>query len=187
MKTKWLAATLLCASALTACTPAQTHSERRKLARETVIQGYPCAKGYAWFHPGGSLDSCTVAQEVAFGEARIPAGSIIGLTPDGKPKNVRMSHDAAIRGWIFQGGGPLGAAEGSMVAFYPSGRLREGFLAGDQTIDGVPCAHGGLATTVVHGDPSVWFGEDGRLERCRLSQDFGGQKKDERFSRQAGK
>lgn len=29
---------------------------RRNLAQDTVIQGYPCAKGYAWFCAGDKLN-----------------------------------------------------------------------------------------------------------------------------------
>jgi hypothetical protein len=74
------------------------HVNRKTLDQPTEIQGYPCAKGFAWFFDDGRLNRCTVTREIAFGEARIPAGSYIGLHPDGTPDIVQMSHDAPILG-----------------------------------------------------------------------------------------
>src|ERR1035438_201108 len=61
---------------------------RKTLDQTTEIQGYPCAKGYAWFYDTGRLERCTVAGNTIFGEAQVPAGSIIVLGPEGKPKYV---------------------------------------------------------------------------------------------------
>jgi hypothetical protein len=185
MNRKIVLALVLCGLLAQGRAPAQTQATRKSLDRETAIQGYPCAKGFAWFFADGRLYRCTVAREVPFGEATIPAGSIIALTPDGKPKFVQMSRTTTIRGYRCQGGSLLGPGEGSMVAFYPSGKLRELFLAEDQTVDGVPCAHSGLVTTTLKGDPSVLFSEDGRLQSCRLSRAFEGQKKGDRYARKA--
>jgi hypothetical protein len=183
MNRKIVLALVLCGLFAQVWAHAQTHSTRKSLDRETEIQGFPCAKGFVWFFADGRLYRCTVAREVSFGEASIPAGSIIALTPDGKPKFVQMSRTTAIRGYRCQGGSLLGPGEGSVVAFYPNGKLNELFLAEDQTVDGVPCAHGGLVTTTLKGDPSVRFSEDGRLASCRLSREFEGQKKGDRYVR----
>lgn len=161
---------------------AHAGSRRQSLDRTTTIAGYPCARGYAWFYANGKLDTCTLAAESRFGEATLPAGSLISLDEAGQIKSARMSHDTRIRGLLCRGGGPLGPGEGDMVAFYPSGKLREIFLAEDQSIDGVPCAHGGLGTTLRHGDPRVVLNEDGSLRSCRLARDFGGQKQNNRFT-----
>jgi hypothetical protein len=154
---------------------------RSTLKSPVEIQGYPCAKGYAWFYANDRLNRCTVTREIAFGEARIPAGSYIALNPDGTPNLVQMSHDASILGLICQGGSWLGPGEGSVVAFYPSGKLKLCFLADEQTVQGVPCAKGGFLATSTGVDPGVSFHESGKLSACKLARNFGKQRKGERF------
>ena len=152
---------------------------RQTLHAPTEIQGYPCAKGFAWFFADGRLNRCTVSVETAFGEARIPAGTYIALNPDGTPAFIQMSHNAPILNMTCMGGSWLGPGEGAMVGFYPSGKLKECYLAGDQTVQGVPCMNGGIL-----GDGlglGAVFHENGKLKSCKLAKDFGGQRKGERF------
>jgi hypothetical protein len=174
-------ALLSCSLCILAWADARPQLARKTLDQPTEIQGIPCAKGYAWFYPDGHLDRCFVAREIAFGEAQIPAGSEIALTPDGKPKFVQMSHDTVIRGYVCAGGGWLGVAAGPTASFYPSGTLKECFLAANQTIQGVPCSQGGFWITVFGGDPSLKFRSDGRLASCKLTRDYGTQRKGDRF------
>lgn len=182
-KTAWrglpFLALLVCGLSNLARAGSPPHVTRRFLHAPAEIQGYPCAKGYAWFFDDGHLSRCTVSQEAAFGEARIPAGSIIALHPDGTPVFVQMSHDAQVLGYTCLGGSWLGPAEGAMVGFYPSGKLKECYLAGDQTVQGIPCMNGGI-----FGDGmgrGAEFYEDGKLKSCKLSRDFGALKRRTRF------
>ena len=152
---------------------------RKTLEQPTEIQGYPCAKGYAWFLADGKLANCTVSREVVFGEARIPAGSWITLLPDGTPRIAQLKHDAKVAGMLCMGGGLLGPSEGAMTAFYRSGKLEQCFLAGDQTVQGVPCMNGGI-----FGDGTgsgALFHENGKLKSCKLTKDYGGRHKGDRF------
>ena len=155
------------------------HVNRKTLDQPTEIQGYPCAKGFAWFFDDGRLNRCTVTREIAFGEARIPAGSYIGLHPDGTPDIVQMIHDAPILGMTCSGGSLLGPGEGSVVAFYPSGKLKQCYLAGDQTVQGVPCMSGGFFADGRGGGAK--FHENGKLASCKLTKDFGAWRKGDRF------
>jgi hypothetical protein len=175
-------ALLLCGLSLSAQAGTRPAVTRKTLPQPTEIQGYPCAKGYAWFFDDGRLNRCTVTREIAFGEARIPAGTYIVLHPDGTPDFIQMPHDAPILGLKCQGGSWLGPSEGSVVAFYPSGKLKLCYLAGDQRVQGVPCAHGGFWATLSGVDPGVEFDESGKLRACRLARDFGGQRKGERYA-----
>ena len=91
-----------------------TAAQRTKLTEAREIQGYPCAKGYAMVYPSGKLASCSVSRETAFGEALVPAGSIIGLESTGKPKGAMMAHNTVIAGVRCGGGNwPLGPSEGA--------------------------------------------------------------------------
>jgi len=151
---------------------------RKTLAQNMVIQGYECAKGYAWFYPGDRLASCFVAQDVDFGVARAAAGSWITLDTDGRPKVLQLVHDTPILGYKCRGGNRLlGPSEGATTAFYPSGKLQECWLAEDQDVQGIPCAQSGIFT----GHSSVQFFESGKLRSCKLSRDFGKLRRGERL------
>jgi hypothetical protein len=64
---------------------------------------------------------------------------------------------------------------------YPSGNLKLCYLAGDQFVQGVPCAHGGFFASLSGVDPGVLFDESGRLSACKLAKDYGAWHKGERF------
>jgi hypothetical protein len=82
-----------------------------------------------------------------------------------------MSHDAPILGMTCMGGSWLGPGEGAMVAFYPSGKLKQCYLAGDQLVQGVPCMSGGFFGDGRGG--GAMFHENGKLQSCKLTKDFG--------------
>jgi antitoxin component YwqK of YwqJK toxin-antitoxin module len=73
----------------------------------------------------------------------------------------------------------LGTSEGSVVAFYPSGKLKQCYLAGDQVVQGVPCMSGGFFGDGRGG--GAMFNENGKLKSCKLTKDFGAQHKGDRF------
>jgi hypothetical protein len=175
-------AMLLCGLSLSARAGTPPAVTRKTLTQPTGVQSYPCAKGIAWFFDDGRLNRCTVTREIAFGEVRIPVGSYIALHPDGTPDLVQMPHDASILGLMkCQGGSWFGSGEGSVVAFYPSGKLKLCYLAGDQQVQGVPCAHGGFFASLGGVDPGVLFDESGKLRACKLARAYGAQRKGERF------
>jgi hypothetical protein len=174
-----LFAVLLCGLQSAACAQAQPQPHRATLDQPAEIQGYPCAKGYAWFYADGRLEHCTVTRAIAFGEANIPAGTWITLLPDGKPRLAQMKHDAKVAGVTCMGGSWLGPGEGASAAFFPSGKLKQCYLAGDQTVQGVPCMNGGLLGDGMGG--GVEFYESGKLKSCKLTKDCGAQRKGERF------
>jgi hypothetical protein len=167
-------AVLLCALLSENAWAAPPPTTRKTLDQPAAIQGYDCAKGYAWFFADGHLSRCTVAHETTFAEITIPAGSIIALLPDGRPDFVQMSHDAPVRDFVCQGGGLLGPGEGSVVSFYPSGKLKVCFLARDQEVEGIPCSKGGFVASLTGPDPGVQFYESGKVHSCRLTRDFAG-------------
>jgi hypothetical protein len=160
---------------------AQPQTTRKFLHEPTVIQGYPCAKGIAWFFADGHLQKCTVTRDIRFGEVAIPAGSWITLTEDGKPYFVQMPHNAPVLNLMCEGGGWLGTGEASTVSFFPNGKLKTCFLARDQLVQGVPCSHGGLFSAFSNRNYVVLFYESGKLRQCLLAADYGDQHKGELF------
>jgi antitoxin component YwqK of YwqJK toxin-antitoxin module len=156
---------------------------RRKLEHTTEIQGYSCAKGYAWFYAAGQLERCGVSRETVFGDAHVPAGSIIVLRPNGSPRYCFLSHDTLIAGYRVMGPGWLPVAEGVTTAFYPSGKLKSIYLVEDQAIQGVPCRSGqwGIFTDPFGGGNHVEFYETGKLRGCKLTRDFSGVRRGQRF------
>jgi hypothetical protein len=172
-------ALLLCCAACAGWTGSPHHASRKTLDQPSEIQGYPCAKCYAWYFDDGRMNRCTVTREIPFGEARIPAGTYIALNPDGTPNLIQMSHNAPILGLICMGGSWLGPGEGSVVAFYPSGKLKQCYLAGDQTVQGIPCMNGGFFGDGRGGGAK--FRESGKLQSCKLSKNFGEQRRGDRF------
>jgi hypothetical protein len=165
----------------TACTANPVQDQRRALDQATTIQGYPCAKGNAWFYADDRLNRCTITRDMAFGEAWIPAGSIIQLQQDGSPQYALMSHDTPVLGMRCAGGGLLGPGEGSVTEFYPSGKFKLCFLAGDQIVQAVPCASGGFWRAMFGHEAPVEFREDGKLKSCGLAVDFGGKHRGDNF------
>jgi hypothetical protein len=190
---RWLGVALvvlfvLVAARTSAAQTAQSRpvTHRTRLQQDTEIQGYPCAKGYAWLYADGKLESCAVSKEFVFGEAKVPVGSILALERTGAPKYAMMQRDSVVAGVKCSGGNwLLGPSEGAMTGFYPSGKLQACYLVGDQVVQGVPCRHGesilGVAYSLFVKHQNIDFGiefyQSGKLKSCMLSEDFGGQKK----------
>jgi len=183
MRSKILFLVISCGPQCVFWAEAESETSRKTLQAPAEIQGYPCAKGYAWFYSNGSLRQCAVSRDTAFGEAQVPAGSIVVLLPDGKPRYVMLSHDATILGYHCRGGGPLGPAEGDATGFYPSGKLKLCWFVDDQEAQGVPCmAAGSFFDAIFHHDNvGTNFYESGRLHSCTLSKDFKGLRRGERY------
>ena len=172
-----------CGVALTQQVSPTTH--RTNLSQPAEIQGVPCAKGYAWLYADGRLENCAVSREFVFGEAKLPPRSILHLLPDGRPKFAVLQRDSVVAGVRCSGGNwLLGPSEGSMTIFYPSGKLQQCWLAGDQTVQGIPCMSGGVMGLFGDGarrDGGAKFYESGKLKSCTLSKDYGAQYRGDHF------
>jgi hypothetical protein len=169
---------LLCGLSCAAMTGLTEGSYQKKLTVPTKIGGYLCSKGYAWFYRDGVLEGCTVEWDTNFGVARVPAGSLIHLTHEGKPRDVFLKHNTEIGGYRCRGGNwLLGPSEGAITLFYPRGSLELCWLEGDRQVQGIPCS----GSNMFSGDSGVQFYESGRLQVCKLSQDFGGFRRGQRF------
>jgi hypothetical protein len=152
---------------------------RKMLDQPETIQAFPCAKEAVWLYADGHLNRCTVASEIGFGEARIPADSVIVLLPDGSPLYALLSQKTMIGASTCAGGSWLGPAEGPMTSFYASGKLKQCYLAEDQEVQGIPCMNGGIFGDGLGG--GAIFLESGKLKSCRLSKDYLSRRRGERF------
>jgi hypothetical protein len=179
----WIAAVMLLCFGFeqmaSGSTSSQPKTVKKNLDKAQVIQKYSCAKGDAWFYEGGKLSRCTLAQDTKIGSATVPAGSLIGLLPDGTLSTAMMLRPVTINGALCDGGGLLGPSEGATTSFYPSGKLKSCFLKNDQTIGGVPCGKGGIVKATLGHEYAVEFYETGKLKSCGLAMDYGGKKKGE--------
>ncbi len=178
MKSSPLSAFLICVFLATASLASEPNALRNKVPQDTVIQGFPCARGYAWFYPDGSLNECTVARPITFANDRVPRGSVIQLWPNGAARYLTLPHAALIAGYHVTSGNPPGSPKGAATAFYPSGKLRSFYLFNDQTIQGVPCrgSQGSFLSASAANAYRVDFYEDGKLQSCQLTQNYQGQK-----------
>jgi len=179
MKKTVIFSILLCSFFCAMFAASQSQAVRKKLDTPKEIQGYPCAKGTAWFFADGKLNRCEISRPINIGDAKIPFGSIIALRPDSKLDFVQLSDDTQIAGVTCRGGSFQGPAGGSSTEFYLSGKLKQCYLAGNQEVQDVPCMGGGLI-----GDRrghAVQFSEGGRLQSCKLTKDFRGWRRGELF------
>jgi hypothetical protein len=143
----------------------QRTSTRELLDAPRVVDGVPC-RGYVELDVAGRLKSSILDREHAFGPVLLPVNTQFYLRPDGTVKDVHLGADTTFDGHICLGRGP-----GEwMTGFHPNGSLACCFLAGDQTIDGVPCRHGSFWGEIT-GGVIVNFHDNGRLASCRLAAD----------------
>jgi hypothetical protein len=181
MRKRLLYAALACCLYDASWANPQLQTTRKKLDQPMEIQGYPCAKGFAWLYADGRLQRCFVSRETAFGEISVPTGSVINLLPDGRPQYAMLAHNTVLLGLHCAGGGLLGPAEGAMTDLYPSGKFQLCFLAEDQLVQGVPCGKSGFSLAIVGHDVAVELYETGKLKSCRLTADYDGRHRNDRF------
>lgn len=173
---KLLLLCLLLAAAVSAASASEPNAVRDKVLHNTTIQGFPCARGAAWFYPDGSLNQCTLAQPAALGDLRVPRGSVVELWPNGEAHYLTLPRATVLAGYRVRGADRLSLSRGATTAFYRTGELHSLYLTGNQAVHGIPC-HGGAWNTFT--DPAgnqnvVEFYPDGSLESCQLSRDFSG-------------
>ena len=160
---------------------AQSQSSPRTLAPHGS-SGLPMRKRLCMVLSRRPLAAMHRLRKTAFGEAQVPSGSVITLHSDGHPKYVNLTHDASVLGYRCRGGGGSDR-ESDTTAFYPTGKLKLCWLAGNQDVQGIPCmdAGGFLAAIFHYGGGATEFYENGKLHRCTVSKDFGVLRRGTRF------
>lgn len=164
-----------------------------------------CAGTPKW-HYNGQIEQCTLARDYRSGDLSLPEGSLVTFTKTGMLAEAflaapvvvsgqtlpakatlffdsagRMRHfwlreEAVIQGYRLRamGKGYIGYL-GHML--HPNGKLRAAWLAGEEVIDGLPCAskfpflQGGWQAIRLGAQAMAWFYEDGHLRQAMLARD----------------
>ena len=175
---------LFLAASVSVVSASEPNAVRTRLLHETAIQGHSCDRGDAWFYPDGSLNQCTLARPSTFGDLRVPRGSVIELWPEGATHRLTLSREAVFAGYRLRGGHGFGRARASTADFYRNGEPRSFSLVRDQLVQGVPCRGGSWNTLT---DPTgtgnlVVLYDDGKLQSCKLTRDYGGLRAGQRIA-----
>ncbi|HEX6587995.1 MAG TPA: hypothetical protein VF039_03150 [Longimicrobiales bacterium] len=148
-------------------TPAPTR--RIRLARDTVIDGIPCAptgRAYAEFHqPDNRLAECPLSRDFTVRGHAFPAGTWVVLHPDGRLRLAWLSRNAPVGPTTCKGTG----YKEWVTTFHDDGTLATCYLPRARTIDGIPCRAGTIWGEIT-GGVTVHFHPDGRLASCSLSR-----------------
>jgi hypothetical protein len=175
MKTAALLSTVLflCVGVASASEP---NALRNRIAQNTTIQGYPCARGEIWFYPDGALNQCRLSQPASLGDLRVPGGSIVEFWPNGAPHYLMMRRPARFDGYTVRGGTRWGLSRGATTSFYRTGELHSFYLLSSGEVQGVPCQGGewNTFTDPDGGGSVVDLYRDGKIESCKLSRDYAG-------------
>lgn len=128
------------------------------LAAETVIEGWPCRKGFASFHADWRLDECHLSRDYERNGIVMPAGTRIFPDPRGNPGVVLFPRDVDVQGFLVRGT----RKGGYMTAFYPSGKLHWFYPRDPVQVGGITCA-----TSLFE---AVYLHRDGGLRQCKLAE-----------------
>lgn len=144
---------------------------RQKLARDSVIQGIPCARTrnapIELYTASGRLAGCALATDFTEAGHRFPKGTWLDRTEQGVLWGAWLEVDTPLAGHTCHGAG----YKAWSTRFAPSGALTSCYLARDTVINGVPCMAGSFWREVRGGSKStLYVYGDGQLKRCQLSR-----------------
>jgi hypothetical protein len=147
---------------------------RRRLEAPEVIGGVSCDRTpYAHVYRSGAVASCPLAHDTTIGSHKFPRGTWVQLAPDGRLTSVWLPRDWSVQGHTCRGTGNRGWS----VTFHPTGTLAFCYLAGVESIDGVPCQRGTFWMEIWRfarrtAPLGVSFHPDGSLAQCQAARDF---------------
>jgi len=133
------------------------------MAENSIVQGFPCEKGWIHFRKDFSLLAFSLSEEYGYRGAVLPAHTWILMPHNESRKGYICSFpfDYTVQGHVCRGSGGY---KGIQTGFYESGRLRSFYPPQNIVIDGVPCKKTLLFNVELH--------ENGKLRRCRLSGNY---------------
>lgn len=135
-------------------------SKLGELAEDTVIDGWPCNKGFVAFHPDWRLDELQLSRDYERNGIFMPAGTWVFPDARGNPGTCIFPRDVEIQGYLCRGSGT--GKKGFMTRFYSTGRLRLFWSREPVQVDGFVCKDSLFTGISLHNN--------GRLQECILDQ-----------------
>lgn len=144
---------------------------RYPLARDSVIQGIPCARTtnapIEVHKASGHLAGCALAVDFTEAGHRFPRGTWLDRNDQGVLWGAWLERDTPLGGHTCRGAG----YKAWSTRFTSTGALYSCYLAHDTVINGVPCMAGSFWREVRGGGRStLYVYGDGQLKRCQLSR-----------------
>ena len=138
-----------------------SHSSKKGyLAEDTLIQDYPCKKGFVVFYDDWSLNTFQFSEPFEFSGFVIPAKTWGMLDKEGNIYICFFSKDTEVQGYPCRGS--IMGREGIQTSFHKNGKLNCFFPRKDIEIDGILCKGSVFHLTVLHNN--------GRLRSCTLAE-----------------
>lgn len=133
-------------------------SRMGNLAEDTVVDGWPCRRGFIDFHADWRLDECHLSREYERNGIVMPAGTRVFPDKSGNPGICLFPHDVNIQGYPCRGN----RSGGFMTAFYANGSLHWFYTRHPVVVDGLTCTNSLFQPIHLH--------LDGRLRQCKLDK-----------------
>ncbi len=130
------------------------------LAEDTVIEGFPCARGFIVFHDNWVLSEFRLFRAHQWQGFVMPVNTWVFAGRDGVVNICAFPRDVEIQGHLCRGG--RGGKEGVQTGFHPNGSLRSCFSREDVVVNGIPCFG-----SVFH---PIRLHDNGQLQSCTLSR-----------------
>ena len=133
-------------------------SKMGMLAEDTLIDDWPCRRGFADFHPDWTLDECHLSRDYERNGIFMPKGTRVFPDRLGNPGICLFPHDLNTQGYICRGN----RSGGFMTAFYPNGRLHWFYVREPVEVSGIHCKDSLFEAIYLH--------PNGRLKQCKLER-----------------
>ena len=128
------------------------------LAKDTVVDGWPCKKGFIGFYADWRLDECHLSREYERNGIVMPALTRVFPDKSGNPGVCLFPADTTIQGYRCRGT----RSGGFMTAFHANGRLHWFYARDPVVVNGVTCK-----STLFQ---AVYLHPDGGLQECKLAK-----------------
>ncbi|MCK5856652.1 MAG: hypothetical protein KAG64_04135 [Bacteroidales bacterium] len=127
--------------------------EKGKLAKDSMIQGFPCKSSWVHYYSNGNISQFELAKEFTIAGISFSKKTIVFLDSNGVLSQVYLPKDQIIQSYQCTGGNMKSA-----TGFYPSGKLHFFFPHDNVLIDGVLCKGGAMS--------GIWLYESGKLKKA---------------------
>jgi hypothetical protein len=131
-----------------------------RLAENSEIDGFPCARGFIVFHDNWTLKEFKLFRSHPFREFVMPTDSWVFPDRNGNIITCIFPRDVEIQGHLCRGG--KGGTEGVQTTFHKNGSLSSYFSREDIVVNGIPCLGSVLHPVRLHAN--------GQLQSCTLSR-----------------